>query len=86
MSESGVTTSGVTRKVDQLGRVVLPVELRRSLGLREGDLVEVGVDGSSILLTKVEARCTFCGSSTELREFAGKRVCQDCVGRRNSAG
>jgi transcriptional pleiotropic regulator of transition state genes len=74
-------SSGVTRKVDQLGRVVLPVELRRSLGLHEGDLVEVGVEGSRILLTKVEDRCIFCSSVGELREFAGKRVCLGCVGR-----
>ncbi len=76
-----MTSSGVTRKVDQLGRVVLPVEVRRTLGLREGDLVEVAVEGSRILLTKVESRCIFCGTATELREFAGKRVCGGCVGR-----
>ncbi len=82
-----MTSSGVTRKVDQLGRVVLPVELRRTLGLREGDLVEVMLEGTRILLTKVEARCIFCGSAAELREFAGKRVCAGCVGRlTHSAG
>ncbi|MGZ8734984.1 MAG: AbrB/MazE/SpoVT family DNA-binding domain-containing protein [Acidimicrobiia bacterium] len=75
------SSSGVTRKVDQLGRVVLPVELRRTLGLREGDLVEVGLEGSRIVLTKVESRCIFCGSGTDLRDFAGKRVCAGCVGR-----
>ena len=74
-------SSGVTRKVDQLGRVVLPVELRRTLGLREGDLVEVAVEGTRILLTKVETRCIFCGNGTDLRDFAGKRVCGGCVGR-----
>jgi AbrB family transcriptional regulator, transcriptional pleiotropic regulator of transition state genes len=78
-------SSGVTRKVDQLGRVVLPVELRRTLGLREGDLVEVALEGARILLTKVEARCIFCGSGIDLREFAGKRVCVSCVGRLTSS-
>jgi transcriptional pleiotropic regulator of transition state genes len=81
-----MTSSGVTRKVDQLGRVVLPVELRRTLGLREGDLVEVALDGARILLTKVEARCIFCGSGTDLRDFAGKRVCTGCVTRLTSSG
>jgi len=76
-----VSSSGVTRKVDQLGRVVLPVEVRRNLGLREGDHVEVAVDGSRILLTKVETRCIFCGAGAELRDFAGKRVCSGCIGR-----
>jgi transcriptional pleiotropic regulator of transition state genes len=76
-----VGSSGVTRKVDQLGRVVLPVELRRSLGLREGDLVEIALEGSRVVLTKVETRCIFCGSGAELSEYAGKRVCAGCVGR-----
>ena len=76
-----MSPSGVTRKVDQLGRVVLPVELRRTLGLREGDLVEVALEGSRIVLTKVETRCIFCGTAPSSREFAGKRVCAGCVGR-----
>lgn len=80
-----MSSSGVTRKVDQLGRVVLPVEVRRSLGLREGDHVEVAVEGGRILLTKVETRCIFCGAGTELREFAGKRVCAGCFGRLTSS-
>ena len=79
-----MSTSGVTRKVDQLGRVVLPVEIRRNLGLREGDHVEIAVEGSRILLTKVETRCIFCGTGTDLREFAAKRVCNGCVGRLTS--
>jgi transcriptional pleiotropic regulator of transition state genes len=80
-----MTSSGVTRKVDQLGRVVLPVELRRTLGLREGDLVEVALEGTRILLTKVEARCIFCGGGTDLHDFAGKRVCVGCIGRLTSS-
>jgi AbrB family transcriptional regulator, transcriptional pleiotropic regulator of transition state genes len=81
-----MSSSGVTRKVDQLGRVVLPVEVRRTLGLREGDLVDVALEGDRILLTKVEARCIFCGSGTELRDFVGKRVCSGCVGRLTDSG
>ena len=80
-----MSSSGVTRKVDQLGRVVLPVELRRTLGLREGDLVEVALDGTRIVLTKVETRCIFCGSGADLRDFVGKRVCVGCVGRLTSS-
>jgi len=81
-----MSSSGVTRKVDQLGRVVLPVELRRTLGLREGDLVEVALEGTRVVLTKVEARCIFCGSGADLRDFAGKRVCAGCVGRLTDSG
>ena len=80
-----MSSSGVTRKVDQLGRVVLPVELRRTLGLREGDLVEVALDGTRILLTTVDARCIFCGSGIDLLDFAGKRVCGGCVARLTSS-
>jgi transcriptional pleiotropic regulator of transition state genes len=74
-------TTGVTRKIDQLGRVVLPVELRRSLGLHEGDLVEVALDGGAVVLTKVEDRCVFCSTGSQLQEFAGKWVCRGCAAR-----
>jgi transcriptional pleiotropic regulator of transition state genes len=80
-----VRSTGMTRKVDSLGRVVLPAEMRRVFGIREGDLVEISVDGSSIVLTKVEQRCVFCGDSAALVEYAGKLVCEGCVaGIRNA--
>ncbi|HEX6312163.1 MAG TPA: AbrB/MazE/SpoVT family DNA-binding domain-containing protein [Acidimicrobiia bacterium] len=69
----------MTRKVDSLGRVVLPAEMRRVLGIREGDLVEIAVDGHHIVLTKVEQRCVFCGDASALVEYAGKLVCEGCV-------
>ncbi|MGH8983432.1 MAG: AbrB/MazE/SpoVT family DNA-binding domain-containing protein [Acidimicrobiia bacterium] len=69
----------MTRKVDSLGRVVLPAEMRRVFGIREGDLVDIAVDGASIVLTKVEQRCVFCGDSTALVEYSGKLVCERCV-------
>ncbi|MGH9049942.1 MAG: AbrB/MazE/SpoVT family DNA-binding domain-containing protein [Acidimicrobiia bacterium] len=77
--------TGMTRKVDSLGRVVLPAEMRRVFGIREGDLVEIAVDGASIVLTKLEQRCVFCGDSTTLVEYSGKLVCEGCVaGLRNA--
>jgi transcriptional pleiotropic regulator of transition state genes len=79
-------TTGVTRKIDQLGRVVLPVELRRSLGLHEGDLVEVALDDGAVVLTKVEDRCVFCSTASELHEFAGKWVCRGCADRLTGRG
>ena len=69
----------MARKVDQLGRVVLPAETRRLFGIREGDLVEISVDGDKIVLSKLEERCVFCGSAVGLVEFSTKRVCQRCV-------
>ena len=73
--------TGVARKVDQLGRVVLPAEVRRHFGISPGDLIEIGVDTDAILLTKVEDRCVFCGGTTSLSEFSGKLVCGECVSR-----
>jgi AbrB family transcriptional regulator, transcriptional pleiotropic regulator of transition state genes len=73
--------TGVARKVDQLGRVVLPSEVRRHFDISPGDLIEIAVDSDAILLTKVENRCVFCGDTASLSEFSGKLVCGECVSR-----
>lgn len=67
------------RKIDSLGRVVLPAEMRKHLGLETGDLVAIALDDGRITMEKIEARCTFCGSTTDLREFNEKLVCAVCV-------
>ena len=72
--------SGIARKVDDLGRVVLPVEMRRALGINSGDEVDISLEESAIVMRKVEARCTFCGSTEGLRSFRGRQVCSSCVG------
>jgi len=72
-------STGMARKVDQLGRVVLPAEMRRAFGIREGDLVDIAVDGDNIVLSKVEARCVFCGTLDAPVEFEGKLVCERCL-------
>lgn len=71
---------GMARKVDDLGRIVLPIELRRQLGIRAGDELDIAVDGSTVLLHKIESRCVFCDSMTELRGYREKQICGDCVG------
>ena len=73
--------TGAARKVDQLGRVVLPSEVRRHFDISPGDLIEIAVDSDAILLTKVENRCVFCGETASLSEFSGKLVCGECVSR-----
>ena len=73
--------TGVARKVDQLGRVVLPAEVRRHFGISPGDLIEIAVDSDAILLTKVEDQCVFCGGTVDLTEFSGKLVCGSCLSR-----
>ena len=72
-------STGMTRKVDGLGRVVLPAELRAQLSIAAGDLVEISVDERRVVLEKLEQRCVFCGANTELREFSKKLVCTSCV-------
>jgi transcriptional pleiotropic regulator of transition state genes len=70
---------GMARKIDHLGRIVLPSELRRLFGIQEGDYLEISVDGDKILLNKIEERCTFCGSTSDLRPHRSKLVCASCV-------
>ncbi|MGZ6974591.1 MAG: AbrB/MazE/SpoVT family DNA-binding domain-containing protein [Acidimicrobiia bacterium] len=83
-------SSGVSRKVDRLGRVVLPAEVRKQLEIREGDLIDIAVDdGGRIVLEKVAARCVFCRATApdvELREFDHKLVCEPCVARLIDSG
>ena len=70
---------GMSRKVDDLGRIVLPVELRRQLGIRAGDELDISVDGSMVLLSKIESRCVFCDSMDSLRAHKEKQICGNCV-------
>lgn len=73
-------TTGITRKVDDLGRVVIPAGIRRALGIVEGDTVEVALDGDRVVMAKPVDRCVFCASSHEaLRPFHGKAVCTGCI-------
>jgi AbrB family transcriptional regulator, transcriptional pleiotropic regulator of transition state genes len=74
-------SNGVARKVDQLGRVVLPVEMRKALRIDVGDLVMMSAEGDRIVLEKVEQRCVFCAGSEHLREFSRKLVCAGCVAK-----
>lgn len=72
-------STGITRPMDQLGRIVLPIELRRTLGISPGDGLEIFVDRDMILFRKYALGCVFCGESTEdLAYFHGKQVCGNC--------
>ena len=73
-----VTSTGMARKVDDLGRIVLPVETRRLFGIQPGDALEIGVAEGAITLRKLERACVFCGGEMSLREFKTKLVCGDC--------
>lgn len=72
-------STGIVRKVDELGRIVLPIELRRTLDIAEKDSLEIYMDGSSIVLTKYQPACIFCGSDKNIAQFHGKSVCASCL-------
>ena len=71
--------TGIVRRVDELGRVVIPIELRNKFDIQVKDPIEIFVDGSSIVLKKYEPNCIFCGSSKKLLEFGGKMICKKCA-------
>ncbi len=75
----GPRATGVSRKVDDLGRIVLPAELRRSFDIREGDHIEIAVEEDRIVLQKRRSLCTFCGGSDGLRSYREHQVCASCV-------
>ncbi len=73
-----IKSTGIIRKVDPLGRIVLPVELRNKLGVKEKDPIEILVDGSSVILRKYNPNCIFCGNSKDLYEYNDKLICEKC--------
>ena len=71
--------TGIVRKVDKLGRIVLPIELRKTLNIEIKDPIEIFVDEDFILLKKYEPACIFCGNAKNIVNVKGKNVCQDCI-------
>ena len=76
---SQAKATGIVRKVDELGRIVLPVELRRTLEINERDDVEIYVDGSSIILKKYRPTCVFCNGAKNIVKIKGKNICPRCL-------
>ncbi len=73
---------GIVRKIDETGRIVLPKDFRRRLGLEANtDAVELFADGDQIIIRKYATKCIFCGTVDETVEFCGQRVCKECSGR-----
>ncbi len=72
-------STGVVRQLDNLGRVVIPIELRRTMDISVKDPLEVFVDGDSIVLRKYRPGCAFCGDEKELVPFRGKTLCKTCL-------
>ena len=72
-------STGIVRKVDELGRIVLPIELRRTLEIAERDSLEIYVDGSTIILKKYEPACIFCGDAKDVINYKGRNICRTCL-------
>lgn len=72
-------STGIVRKVDELGRIVLPIELRRTLDIAERDELEIYLDEDKVILKKYGPSCIFCGSASGLTTYHGKNVCSQCI-------
>ena len=72
-------STGIVRKVDELGRVVIPIELRRNLDIQVKDPLEIFVDEDKIILKKFSPSCIFCGESKGVEDFKCKNICQGCL-------
>jgi transcriptional pleiotropic regulator of transition state genes len=73
-------STGIVRNIDELGRIVVPKEIRRKLGIANTDPVEIYVEGDKIILTKYLPVCHFCSGSENVVEYKGKQICKACIG------
>ena len=72
-------STGIVRNLDELGRIVIPKELRKKLGLEQKDSLEIFIDGNSIMLRKYEKGCIFCNNSKDLQVYKDKLICKKCL-------
>ena len=72
-------STGIVRNIDELGRIVVPKELRKKLVISANDPVEISSEGDKIILTKYAPVCHFCGSTENVSEFKEKSICDSCI-------
>jgi transcriptional pleiotropic regulator of transition state genes len=84
-SRTTKTTTGIIRHLDELGRIVIPIEIRKRFDLLERDALEISVKDQTILLSRPRSACVFCGSTKALVEHRGRGVCQPCVAELRAA-
>lgn len=75
---------GIVRKIDELGRIVIPKEVRKKLEILEQDNMEIFTDTNCIILKKYEPYCTFCGSDEKLLSYNNNLICCNCIKRIDS--
>lgn len=72
-------STGIVRKVDELGRMVIPKELRKTLDINIKDGLEIYVDGEQVILKKYEPACIFCGEASNIKNYKDKNICSGCL-------
>ena len=72
-------STGIVRNIDELGRLVIPKEMRKKMGIGESSPVEIYVEDERIIVTKYQDSCLFCGGGSDLCDFKGKRICKSCI-------
>ena len=72
-------STGMVRKVDELGRIVLPISIRQNMGIEARDSVEIFTDENRIILQKYQSSCIFCNNADELLYFNDQRICRECL-------
>lgn len=72
-------STGIVRRVDELGRIVIPKEMRKALDIDQKDPIDISIEGSSIILRKYENRCVFCGAIKPAIRHNGKLMCSKCL-------
>lgn len=72
-------STGIVRKVDELGRIVIPIELRRTLEINIKDPLGIYVDGDQIILKKYNPSCIFCSNAKDIINYKGKNICKECL-------
>ncbi len=72
-------TPGAIRKIDDLGRIVIPFEMRKALKMEKGDMLEIYLEDESLVMKKFVLSCIFCGETQGLRTYEGKKICTKCI-------
>lgn len=74
-----MTSTGIVRRIDSVGRFVLPIELRRTLEIADNDSLEVFIEDNTIILKKYQPACIFCGNARNVENYKGKNICKACL-------
>lgn len=81
-----MTSTGIVRRIDSVGRFVLPIELRRTLQIEDNDSLEIFVEDNTIVLKKYQPACIFCGNARDIALYKGKNICSECIRTLQNSG